>query len=655
LFCDNETNFPRVFGSAGGSAHPKDAFHDYVVHGDRERVSKERRGTKAAAHYECELAPGATVELRLRLSLEAHAVPFLDYDALFATRVQECDDFYAELQAEMADEDARRIQRQAFAGMIWSKQTFHYDVREWLAGDETQPKPPEARKHGRNAEWDHLTNEDVISMPDKWEYPWYAAWDLAFHTNVLGMVDLDFAKHQLELMFDALYIHPSGQVPAYEWNFGDVNPPVHAWATLNLYNLEKERTGQGDVEFLKRVFDKLMFNFSWWVNRKDPDGRNVFEGGFLGLDNIGVFDRSAQLPTGGHLEQADGTAWMAFFSQNMLEISLELAQFDPAYQRLATKFCEHFLWIAGAMDRIGNNADELWDEEDGFFYDVLMFPDGNACRLKVRSLVGLLPLCAVTVFYPQTLLAFPDFLNNIRRFLERNAHLTINIAPPSSKGQGGRHILAILNEGKLRRVLGHMLDEKEFLSDHGIRSVSRHHLEHPYIFRTGGQEYRVDYQPAESSTGLFGGNSNWRGPIWFPVNMLLVRGLLYYYLFYGDNFKVECPTGSGKLMNLCEVAQELNRRLCSIFLRDKDGRRPVYGAAEKFQRDPHWRNYVLFYEYFHGDNGAGVGAGHQTGWSGLVARMLQLSVGIDAEKLLNAQRKPVLVPDQSLPKAMASD
>jgi hypothetical protein len=471
-------------------------------------------------------------------------------------------------------------------------------------------------------------------MPDKWEYPWYAAWDLAFHTAALALVDIDFAKQQLGLMLHELYLHPNGQIPAYEWNFGDVNPPVHAWAALFIFSAERELTGKGDIEFLKHAFQKLLMNFTWWVNRKDPAGKNTFEGGFLGLDNIGIFDRGAPLPTGGHLEQADGTAWMALFCQNMLEIALELALQDSVYVDLAAKFVEHFLWIAGAMDRIGKNRDEMWDEEDGFFYDLLLFPDGTAIRLKVRSLVGLLPVCATTVFPPGLSERFPGLIQRVANFLRRHPKLAANIGPVDQCGVEGRGLLAVLSEDKLRRVLSRMLDEKEFLSPFGIRSLSRYHLEHPFTFDVQGQEFEVEYLPAESNTGMFGGNSNWRGPVWLPVNLLLVRALLQFYLYYGDDLRVECPTGSGRLMNLFEVSREISNRLANIFLRDEHGRRPVYGGADRFQTDPHWRDNILFYEYFHGDNGAGIGASHQTGWTGTIARLIQMYGHLDPQGLL---------------------
>jgi Mannosylglycerate hydrolase MGH1-like glycoside hydrolase domain len=524
--------------------------------------------------------------------------------------------------------------------MLWSKQYYYFDLDRWLSEHEAHPLLGSAKKAPRNAEWFHMLNSDVISMPDKWEYPWYAAWDLAFHTISLSLVDFDFAKEQLLLMLRNLYAHPNGQIPAYEWNFSDVNPPVHAWATLFLYSMEKE-LGRADLRFLERSFQGLMLNFNWWVNRKDPEGRNVFAGGFLGLDNIGVFDRSAPLPAGGHLDQADGTAWMAFYCQNMLEIALILTEYDSAlYEEIAYRFLEQFLWITYAMDRMGENHDEMWDSEDGFFYDLLRFPNGDATRLKVRSMVGLLPLCASTVFDPDVLERHPRLRELIELFRKRHPEVVKHIAPVDDTfiGHGGRRLLSTLNKEKLQRILGYMLDENEFLSPYGIRSVSRYHLDHPFVFNIDGQEYKVDYVAAESNTGMFGGNSNWRGPIWMPVNVLLVRGLLNLYPFYGDDFKVECPTGSGNYMTLFEVAKNIAQRLSNIFVRDASGKRPVYGGAKKFQEDPHWKDYILFNEYFHGDNGAGLGASHQTGWTGCVARTLDLFARVSAEDALQIEK-----------------
>lgn len=647
LFTENDTNNERLFNEQNATPYVKDGINDYVVQGRLDAVNPQHVGTKCSAHYKLEIPAGQSETIQLRICPEdtsgslaaksGRSFFLKEFDSVIVTRKTEADEFYDSISPSSLDEDGRLVMRQALAGMLWSKQHYFFDLQVWLREHGASPGQ---RGYSRNQQWFHMFNDDVISMPDKWEYPWYAAWDLAFHTVSLAIVDTDFAKKQLETIFETLYLHPSGQIPAYEWNFSDVNPPVHAWAALYLYKQEQEQTGRKDTAFLKRSFDRLLFNFSWWVNRKDRDGNNVFEGGFLGLDNIGVFDRSAKLPNGAHLEQADGTAWMALFCQNMLEIALELSHDDPDYETFATKFCEHFMWIASAMDRIGDNAGSLWDEEDGFFYDLLQLPDGNSQRMKVRSMVGLLPLCAATVFYPGSLSSCTDFLANIRNFLRRNSHLTVRIAPPEKKGYGGRHLLAILNEDNLRRLLAYMLDENEFLSDYGIRSVSRYHLDHPYTFTTAGKEFRVDYEPAESQSGMFGGNSNWRGPIWFPVNMLILRGLLTYYVYYGDDFKVECPTDSGNLKTLFEVAEEIRKRLCRIFVRNDTGRRPVYGGTEKFQTDPHWRDYILFYEYFHGDNGAGLGASHQTGWTGLIARLLQSSDGLDPHEILTSERQP---------------
>ncbi|HWH68293.1 MAG TPA: hypothetical protein VNT26_02870, partial [Candidatus Sulfotelmatobacter sp.] len=555
-----------------------------------------------------------------------------------ATRLQEADEFYAAITPPAVDKEASRVMRQALAGMLWTKQYYGFDLDKWLAEHKANPLVLQSRQI-RNKEWFHMINDDIISMPDKWEDPWYAAWDLAFHTMALSMVDVDFAKEQLALMLKDVYLHPSGQVPAYEWNFSDVNPPVHAWATLFLYNTEKQLRGQGDVAFLKRIFNKLVLNFTWWVNRKDRCGKNIFEGGFLGLDNIGVFDRSAPLPTGGYLEQADGTAWMALFCQNMLEIAVELASQDPAYEELAAKFAEHFYWIAAAVNRSG--ADGLWDEGDGFYYDLLRLPDGQATHLKVRSIVGLLPLCATTVIEKYQREQVPRVVEHLRQRLARMPELRTSVHATGA-GQFGvaeRGIAALVNEDRLRRILTRMLDENEFFGPYGIRALSRYHADHPYSFWVNGQEYRVDYLPAESNTGMFGGNSNWRGPVWFPVNALLIRALLQYYSYYGDSFKIECPTGSGKQMNLFEVSRELANRLTRIFLPDAQGRRPVYGGQQKFQTDPHWRDCVLFYEYFHGDNGAGLGASHQTGWTGVVARLIQMYGHIDAQSLLQGGKR----------------
>ena len=642
LFTENETNTERLFGTPNAGPYVKDGINDYIVKGKKETVNPERTGTKLSAHYTLSIGAGEEKRVRLILSAKSPEVvgknPFKSFDKTLTARKTEADEFYGSITPPSIDEESGNVMRQALAGMLWSKQYYYFDLDKWLREHGVDFMTVRPGKDVRNREWFHMINDDVISMPDKWEYPWYAAWDLGFHTLALDMVDPDFSRDQLELMLREVYLHPNGQIPAYEWNFSDVNPPVHAFACLFLYHTQKMVYGKGNVEFLKQVFDKLMLNFTWWVNRKDRHGKNVFEGGFLGLDNIGVFDRSSPLPTGGFLEQADGTAWMAMFCQNMLEIAFELAKFDATYEDMALKFAEHFIWIASAMDRVGDHQDEMWDEEDGFFYDLLRQPDGSAERLKVRSLVGLLPLCASTVYDYETVQRFPKFRERIGRRLSRMPDLLATIHPPDKLGYANRYLLSILNEDKLRRVLSKMLDENEFLSDYGIRSISRYHKEHPYIFEVHGEEYKVGYMPAESSSGLFGGNSNWRGPIWFPINALIIRALIHLYKYYGDEFKVECPTGSGKFMTLYEAAEEISRRLVSIFRRDEKGRRPVYGATEKFQTDPHFRDYILFYEYFHGDNGAGIGASHQTGWTGLVAKLIQMYGHITSELVLEVPR-----------------
>jgi hypothetical protein len=625
LFTENESNCSRLWGQPNPSPYVKDAFHEYVIRGNTGSVNPFRTGTKAAAHYRLEVAAKDSKIVKLRLSAKPLVLPFGNFDKVFTSRLADADEFYNRITPSSLTEDERRIHRQALAGMLWSKQYYYFDLDRWLSEHEAHPLMGPINRNIRNSEWFHMLNSDVISMPDKWEYPWYAAWDLAFHTLALSLVDFDFAKDQLLLMLRSLYSHPNGQIPAYEWNFSDVNPPVHAWATLFLYNIEKE-LGRSDLRFLERSFQGLMQNFNWWINRKDPEGKNVFAGGFLGLDNIGVFDRSAPLPTGGHLDQADGTAWMAFYCQCMLEIALILVEYDSVYEEIAFRFLEHFLWIAYAMDRIGHD-DNMWDDEDAFFYDLLRFPDGETMRLKVRSMVGLLPLCASTVLEPTGIVARnPRLKSLIETFKKRHPDVLKRIAPADDKfvGVGGRRLMSVCNKPKIERILRRMLDENEFFGPYGIRSLSRFHLEHPFAFDLDGREYKVQYLPAESNTGMFGGNSNWRGPVWIPVNALLLRALLNLYQFYGDEFKVECPTGSGKYMTLYEVANELGRRLSSIFLRDADGKRPVYGGTKKFQEDPYWKDYILFYEYFHGDNGSGLGASHQTGWTGAIARVLDL-------------------------------
>jgi len=631
LFTENESNLRRLYGSGNASPHVKDAFHEYVVHGEHGAVNPAGEGTKAAARYRLVLEPGASTVIRLRLSKRgttgggAAGVGFLEgFDRVFDARRREADEFYTTVIPPQLSDDAKTVMRQALAGMLWSKQWFHFDVRRWLEGDPTQPPPPPERKDGRNHEWTHLYNDDVISMPDKWEYPWYAAWDLAFHTISLAMVDSDFAKDQLVLFLREWYMHPNGQIPAYEWAFGDVNPPVHAWAAWRVYKIEKRIRGVGDRRFLERVFQKLLLNFTWWINRKDPEGKNVFQGGFLGLDNIGVFDRSAPLPTGGHIEQSDGTAWVGMFCLNMLAIAIELAKENQAYEDMASKFFEHFMYIARAMSHMGAEGIELWNEEDGFFYDVLHTPAG-ATPMKVRSLVGLVPLFSVQVIEPEDLARLPQFERRMQWFLDNREDLAHLVTRWQGPGGKERRLLSLVSGARLQRVLKYMLDETEFLSPHGIRAVSRYHAAHPYVLNVDGHEHRVDYEPAESSTGLFGGNSNWRGPIWFPMNFLIIESLQRFDHFFRGEFKVECPSGSGQVMALWDVSAELSRRLGRIFLRGADGRRPVHGGFETFQADPHWKDLILFYEYFHGDNGAGIGASHQTGWTGVVAKLLQQS------------------------------
>jgi hypothetical protein len=612
----------------------KDGINNYVVHGQEDAVNPEQTGTKAAPHYRLTVKSGQCEVVRLRLSDVAPGAEslFSDFDEIVEVRREQADEFYETVIPSSLTPDQANVMRQALAGMMWSKQFYHYDVDKWLEERGSDIFKADRKSSPRNDLWHHMYNDDIISMPDKWEYPWYAAWDLAFHVLALTLVDPDFGKNQLLLMLGDRYLHPNGQMPAYEWNFSDVNPPVHAWATAFTYRLERDQRGESDVLWLKKCFQKLLLNHSWWVNRKDRNGRNVFEGGFLGLDNIGVFDRSAPLPTGGHLEQADGTAWMALFSQNMLDISVQLAMADPEYVDMCLKFLEHYLWIASSMAYCGHTG--MWDEQDGFFYDVLRWPDGRAERLKMRSMVGLLPFCAVTVFEGNVFAKYPESRNRMERFLAARPEIGGAIHNTLRPGVDGRIMTSILDERKLRRVLTKMLDENEFLGEFGIRSLSRFHAAHPYVFHAGGQQYRVSYLPAESDSNMFGGNSNWRGPIWMPVNGLIIRALLQYYLYYGDDFKVECPTASGRLMTLYQIAEELSRRLSNIFLKDKDGRRPVYGGTEKFQEDPYWRDLILFYEYFHGDNGAGLGASHQTGWTGIVARLMHLFATTSPEQTL---------------------
>jgi hypothetical protein len=622
LFTENETNAERLWGAPACGPY-KDAFHDYVVGGRRDALANSPSGTKVAAHHRLELAAGASAQLRLRLSREPSPTPFADFAAVLAARRSDADQFYAELQHDIASEDARLVQRQAFAGMIWSKQYFGYDVRRWLQGDPGQPAPPAERKRGRNIDWDHLVNDEVISMPDKWEYPWYAAWDLAFHCLPLAVIDPEFAKEQLVLLTREWYMHPSGQLPAYEWAFGDVNPPVHAWASWRVYQIDRKQTGQGDVKFLERIFHKLMLNFTWWVNRKDAEGRNVFQGGFLGLDNIGVFDRSKPLPTGGFINQSDGTAWMAMYSLNLMRIALELAQHNPTYEDIASKFFEHFLHIAEAMTKIGAEDVGLWDDDDKFYYDCLCLPGSPAIPMRLRSMVGLIPLFAVEVLDSDLLDSLPGFQARSRWFLEHRPDLAALVSRWQETATDARHLLSLLRGHRMKKLLKRMLDETEFLSDYGVRALSRQHLEQPFELHVNGQSFGVKYLPGESESRLFGGNSNWRGPIWMPVNFLIIESLQKFHHYYGDDFKVECPTGSGQYLTLLQVADELTRRLCRLFLRDESGKRPVLGDYELLQNDPHFRDYVPFYEYFHGDSGRGLGASHQTGWTGLIAKLLQ--------------------------------
>lgn len=634
LFTENETNLERLWGSPNQSPYVKDGINNYVVDGKLDAVNPAQVGTKMSAQYKLTIPAGGSASIRFRMGATEYGEPMKNFDEVMELRTREADHFYEGLTPDklLEDKERSKILRTALGGMMWSKQFFYYDVDQWLREHNVQPM---TQSNVRNSAWFHMYNEDIISMPDKWEYPWYAAWDLAFHIMSLNMIDPDFAKHQLEMMLKSSYLHPNGQIPAYEWNFSDVNPPVHAFATYWAYLYDRwQHDGVGDRDFLKYAFSKLLVNFTWWINRKDPMGHNVFEGGFLGLDNIGVFDRSHALPTGGHLEQADGTAWMAFFSQQMLNIALELAQDNPFYERFALKFFEHTIWIAGAMDRPGRHRDELWDEDDGFFYDVLRLPNGQAMRLKVRSMVGLLPLASTVVMEEEIWTNVPEFMERAAKFMQRQKETCENIHTPETIGVNGRRMLAVCDETKLRRIFKHMFDEEEFLSPYGIRSLSKYHEKNPFVIEFGGNEFRVDYVPGESNTGMFGGNSNWRGPIWFPVNFLLIRSLLSYYCYYGNDFKVEYPTGSGHMMNLYQITDDLITRLTSIFLPDENGRRPVYGDSDKFQTDPNFNEYIMFYEYFHGDDGSGLGASHQTGWTGNIAKLLYIQSLMNEETWL---------------------
>jgi hypothetical protein len=627
LFCDNDTNVRRIDGETDAPGYFKDAFHDYLLHGQKDAVNPARTGTKAGFHYPLDVPAQGSVVVRLRLAKGANVQPFADFDAVVHERLREANEFFKDLEHGLTDDDAKRVHRQALAGMIWSKQFYQYDIRRWLQGDPTQPPPPPERAHGRNHDWSHLNNADVISMPDKWEYPWYASWDLAFHCLPLTLIDPEFAKDQLVRLTRGWYMHPTGQLPAYEWNFSDVNPPVHAWAAYRVFQIDRNRSGRGgDYEFLERIFHKLLLNFTWWVNRKDANDRNIFQGGFLGLDNIGVFDRNKPLPDGGYLDQADGTSWMAMYCLNLMRIALELAMHDPVYQDIATKFFEHFLQIAQSMTGLASSGDPgiaLWDDQDEFYYDAITFADQRRVRLKVRSLVGLIPLFAVETIDASMLSKLPDFQRRLKWYMNSRPDLCGLVSQWEVPGVGRRGLLSLLRGHRMKKLLSRMLDETEFLSEFGVRGVSRYHLDHPYVFNCGGEQASVDYEPGESTSNMFGGNSNWRGPIWMPVNFLIIESLQKFHHYYGDDFTVECPTGSGKFLTLLGVSEELTRRLTRLFLRDDKGRRAVFGANEKFQTDPHFRDYVPFFEYFHGDNGRGLGASHQTGWTGLIAKLLQ--------------------------------
>ncbi len=638
LFTENETNTERLYGVPNINPYVKDSINDYIVHGKRDAINPAGQGTKVAVHYHLTLAPGETQQVQLRLSDRppADLLPFDEsFGEVIVQRQKEADDFYATVIPDSISDDAKAVQRQAFAGLLWSKQFYYYDVKTWLAGDTTQPPPPPQRLSGRNHDWTHLFNDDIMSMPDTWEYPWYAAWDLAFHCVAFAYIDAEFAKEQLILLLREWYMHPNGQIPAYEWAFGDVNPPVHAWGAYHVYKIEQQLTGKGDRDFLEKVFQKLLLNFTWWVNRKDFEGQNVFQGGFLGLDNIGVFDRNMPLPDGSHLEQSDGTSWMGMYCLNMLTIALELAREDVAYSDIASKFFEHFVYIAHAMNDLAPEGIELWNDEDGFYYDILHRDHTIHIPLKVRSMVGLIPLFAITILESELINTLPSFQRRMQWFMNNWADIGEHVEQMDEPDHNKHFLLAIVNHHKLPRILKVMLDEAEFLSEYGLRALSRYHLEHPFTIEMSGVLHTVDYEPAESTSGLFGGNSNWRGPIWFPLNYLIIESLQTFYHFYGDTFKMEFPTGSGTMLNLEEIATELSRRLTTIFLRDESGRRPVNGGVEKFQRDPHWRDLILFYEYFHGDNGAGIGASHQTGWTGLVASLLLHSGSSHGQELIH--------------------
>ncbi|MCU0428533.1 MAG: glucosidase [Cytophagaceae bacterium] len=622
LFCDNETNYKRLIGFDNAHPYSKDGIHEFVVNGLEDCVNPAGHGTKASAWYQLLLKPGEERCLKMRLSSKHTTQPFFDFESIWNQRVEEANEFYGYIQQDVTNKHLRELQRQSYAGMMWSKQFYYFNIEQWLDGDPGNYPPPSERKQGRNAEWRHLSNSNVISMPDKWEYPWYAAWDLAFHTIPIARIDPDFAKRQLVIMVREYYMHPNGQIPAYEWNFGDVNPPVHAWATWRVYEIDKEMNGVSDLDFLERVFHKLLLNFTWWVNRKDAEGNNIFQGGFLGLDNIGVFDRSRPLPTGGTIQQADGTSWMAMYALNMLRIATELSTKSSTYQDLASKFFEHFLYIAGAMSNFSEDGISLWNEEDEFFYDVLQLPNGEKKPLKIRSMVGLIPLFAVEVLTPDLLEKLPDFKRRVEWVLSNKPKLANLISRWYESGYGETRLLSLLRGHRMKKLLSRMLDEAEFLSTYGIRALSKYHKDNPYLFKHGNDVFSVRYQPAESDTSLFGGNSNWRGPIWFPVNYMIIESLVKFHHYYGDSFKVEYPTGSGKEFTLKQIAGELSKRLMRIFIRNKDGKRPVFGDSPLLQQDQNFRDYILFYEYFHGDTGRGVGASHQTGWTGLIADLI---------------------------------
>lgn len=622
LFCENETNVQKLFG-VYKAGYCKDGIHDYIVHNQKDVVNPYQAGTKAGAHYKYEIPAGESITVRLRLTNKTEEHPFAIFNKVFEQRITEADLFYAEIQRNLEDEDACLIQRQAFAGLIFSKQFYYLDIPQWIKGDPAMPSPPHGRCYGRNSGWLHLNNADIISMPDKWEYPWYAAWDLAFHCLPFALIDIAFAKQQLLLLTREWYMHPNGQLPAYEWNFEDVNPPVHAWATWRIYQMDKEINQKQDLAFLERIFHKLMLNFTWWVNRKDREDRNIFQGGFLGLDNIGVFDRSRPLPTGGYIDQADATSWMAMYCLNLMRIALELAVHNPVYQDIATKFFEHFLHIAEAMNNIGNQGLGLWDEEDGFYYDVLNLSDNQKVKLKVRSMVGLIPLFAIEILEPELLEKTPEFKKRLEWYMRYKPELASLVACWETEGKGARRLVSLVSQKRLAKILYYMLDENEFLSDYGIRSLSKFHQDNPYTFHCEKNAQYVDYQPGESLSRLFGGNSNWRGPIWFPVNFLLIEALHQYYDYYGEDFTLEYPSKSGNFFNLKQIADKISQRLVNIFLKDQQGNRPVFNQYPYMNQDLHFKDYILFFEYFHGDNGRGLGASHQTGWTALIAKLLQ--------------------------------